>query len=61
MADKKKLKIIAGELRKASAMHKAQAKKIDSMSKGPSMINVAGTGGQSAQLIPPILHQCQII
>ena len=46
MADKKKLKIIAGELRKASAMHKAQAKKIDSMSKGPSMINVAGTGGQ---------------
>jgi len=42
MADKKKLKIIAGELRKASAMHKAQAKKIDSMSKGPSMINIAG-------------------
>ena len=54
MADKKKLKIIAGELRKASAMHKAQAKKIDSMSKGPSMINVAGTGGQSMQPIPPI-------
>ena len=46
MADKKKLKIIAGELRKASAMHKAQAKKIDSMSKGPSMINVDGAGGQ---------------
>jgi len=42
MVDKKKLKIIAGELRKASAMHKAQAKKIDSMSKGPSMINIAG-------------------
>ena len=46
MADKKKLKIIAGELRKASAMHKAQAKKIDSMSKGPSMISVDGAGGQ---------------
>ena len=54
MADKKKLKIIAGELRKASAMHKAQAKKIDSMSKGPSMISVAGTGGQGVQPIPPI-------
>ena len=42
MADKKKLKIIAGELRKASAMHKAQAEKIENMSKGPSMINIAG-------------------
>ena len=46
MADKKKLKIIAGELRKASAMHKAQAKKIDSMSKGPSMISVDRAGAQ---------------
>lgn len=42
MADKNKLKKISAELKKASKMHAAQAKKIDSMSKGPSMINVAG-------------------
>lgn len=31
MIDKKKLKTIASELKKASAMHKAQAAKIDKM------------------------------
>jgi len=36
MIDKKKLKIIASELRKASAMHKGQATKIDKMLKSMS-------------------------
>ncbi len=44
MADKNKLKKISAELKKASKMHAAQAKKIDSMSKGPSMMmpNITG-------------------
>jgi len=49
MADKKKLQKISAELKKASQMHAAQAKKIDNMSKGPSMINLAaaiGLGGK---------------
>ena len=33
MIDKKKLKTIAAELKKASAMHKSQATKIDKMLK----------------------------
>jgi len=33
MIDKKKLKIISAELKKASAMHKGQAAKIDRMLK----------------------------
>jgi len=33
MIDKKKLRSIAGELKKASAMHKGQAAKIDKMLK----------------------------
>ena len=33
MIDKKKLKIISSELKKASAMHKGQAAKIDKMLK----------------------------
>jgi hypothetical protein len=42
MADKNKLKKISAELKKASKMHAAQAEKIENMSKGPSMINIAG-------------------
>jgi hypothetical protein len=42
MADKNKLKKISAELKKASKMHAAQAKKIENISKGPSMINIAG-------------------
>ena len=45
MADKKKLQKISAELKKASQMHAAQAKKIDNMSKGPSMINLAAAIG----------------
>lgn len=41
MADKNKLKKISAELKKASKMHAAQAEKIENMSKGPSMINIA--------------------
>tara|TARA_R100001509_G_scaffold155993_1_gene118877 strand:- start:762 stop:1535 length:774 start_codon:yes stop_codon:yes gene_type:complete len=46
MSDKNKLKKISAELKKASKMHAAQAKKIGNMSKGASMLgiipNVAG-------------------
>ena len=45
MANKKKLQKISAELKKASQMHAAQAKKIDNMSKGPSMINLAAAIG----------------
>jgi len=38
MIDKKKLKTIASELRKASAMHKGKAAKIDKMLKSMSKI-----------------------
>ena len=53
MADKKKLQKISAELKKASKMHAAQAKKIESISKGPSMINLAaaiGVGGKQKNL-----------
>ena len=53
MANKDKLKVIAGELRKASATHKAQAKKIDSMSKGFKMTimpNIAGSLKQNLKI-----------
>ena len=40
MADKKKLQKISAELKKASQMHAAQAKKIDNISKGPSMLGI---------------------
>ena len=40
MADKKKLQKISAELKKASQMHAAQAKKIESISKGPSMLGI---------------------
>ncbi len=38
MIDKKKLKTIASELKKASVMHKGQAAKIDKMLKSMSKI-----------------------
>ena len=67
MADKKKLQKISAELKKASQMHAAQAKKIESISKGPSMINLAaaiGVGGKQKNLnkdtavgnVPPHSH-----
>jgi hypothetical protein len=67
MADKKKLQKISAELKKASKMHAAQAKKIESISKGPSMINLAaaiGLGGKQKNLnkdtavgnVPPHSH-----
>ena len=67
MADKKKLQKISAELKKASKMHAAQAKKIESISKGPSMINLAaaiGVGGKQKNLnkdtavgnVPPHSH-----
>jgi hypothetical protein len=67
MADKKKLQKISAELKKASQMHAAQAKKIENISKGPSMINLAaaiGVGGKQKNInkdtavgnVPPHSH-----